>query len=86
MTDEEHGVTLARIDERLKNLIVEYNEFRTDTHKDLRQLRDQTHEGMQKMQATILAMSDKIPSWAVVVGGFMCTSIGAMAMWIITHK
>ncbi len=72
-------VQLARISERLDNLNTAYLAFRSDVHEDLHQLRQQTHEWLQ-------VMVNKLPTWAVAVGGFMTTAIGAMAMWIITHK
>ena len=78
-TSSEHDVQLARIEERLLNLTREHEQFRAQMHTEMIQFRKQTHEWMQQMV-------DKLPTWAVVVGGLMSTSIGAMAMWIITNK
>ncbi len=75
---EPEGEQLARIDERLVSLTREFEQSRQQFHKDMSQFREQTHEWMQ-------TMVNKLPNWAVVVGGFMTTALGAMAMWIITH-
>ena len=74
-----NDVQLARIDERLESLTREHSQFRTDIQEELRQLRKQTHDWLQ---VTV----NKLPAWAIAVGGFMTTALGAMAMWIITHK
>ncbi len=75
----EQGEQLARIDERLQSLTAEHSTFRVQVQRDMGQLRDQTHEWMQ-------IMVNKLPNWAITVGGFMATALGAMAMWILTHK
>lgn len=72
-------VQLARIDERLENLTREHSQFRSQIQDELQQLRQQTHEWLQ-------IMVNKLPTWAVALGGFMTTALGAMAMWIMTHK
>ncbi len=76
---EPDGEQLARIDERLVSLTREYEQFRQQVHTDMTQFREQTHEWMQ-------VMVNKLPTWAVMLGGAMASSIGAMAMWILTHK
>ncbi len=75
---ESTDAQLATISERLNNLHSEHARFRESVSEDLHQLRDQTHQWLQ-------VMVNKLPTWAVVLGGFMASSIGAMAMWIITH-
>ena len=72
-------VQLARIDERLESLTREHSQFRAQIQGELQQLRKQTHEWLQ-------TMVNKLPTWAVALGGFMATALGAMAMWILTHK
>ena len=72
-------VQLARIDERLENLTREHSQFRSQIQGEMQQLRTQTHEWLE-------VLVNKLPAWATVLGGFMATAIGAMAMWILTHK
>ena len=74
-----NDVQLARIDERLQHLTDEHSQFRSQIQGEMQQLRQQTHEWLG-------IMVDKLPTWAVALGGLMTTAIGAMAMWILTHK
>lgn len=78
MADAEHDVQLARIEERLLSLTREHEQFRKENHEEMIQFRTQTHQWMQ-------VMVNKLPTWAVAIGGVMSTALGAMAMWIITH-
>ncbi len=70
---------LATISERLNNLSAEHGRFREEMGNEMHQLRDQTHDWLQ-------IMVNKLPTWAVVLGGFMATALGSMAMWILTHR
>ena len=72
-------VQLARIDERLENLTREHSQFRSQIQGEMQQLRTQTHEWLE-------VLVNKLPGWATVLGGLMATALGAMAMWILTHK
>lgn len=79
-SDAEHpDIQLARIEERLLNLTREHHNFSTQIRSEMLQFREQTHEWLQ-------SMVDKLPMWAIIVGGAMCTTIGSMAMYILTSK
>lgn len=78
MNEHTTDTQLALLEQAVTILSREHGTFREQICSDMLQLREQTHEWMQQMV-------NRLPNWAVIVGGFMCTSIGAMAMWIITH-
>lgn len=61
------------------NLIQQNSEMHQRLDEDMTQLRNQTHDWMQ-------AMLNRLPVWAVSVLTAGGTALGAMAMWILTHK
>lgn len=76
---ESNSVQLARIDERLESLTKEHGDFRRQIQHEMYQMRTQTHEWLEVMMS-------KLPTWAVVLGGTMASALGAMAVFILTHR
>ena len=78
MMENGNVVELKVLTERLTNFIEESSSDRRQIRQEIESMRKQTHDWMQ-------AMLNRLPPWAIAIGSVMTTTMGAMAMWILTH-